>query len=107
MVFVTLFMSVVHGNSLSCSSAFLENWKYGKNTPSGTAHDSKMQTALILPVIIVIFTGNTVATNLSTVMSTRLMIDTECETFTEYVPTLHKNKDPECSKTESLLVEGR
>ena len=78
----TLYLSsVVHGNGLSNRLSFRKIRKYGENIAIGTTHVSKIQTALILGVIIVIFIGNTVTMNLSTVVSIRLSIDTEYETY--------------------------
>ena len=90
-------------DGLSSSSAFLVFWIYGEKIPIGMTHVRRMRTALILPVIMETLIGNTIATNLSTVISIRLVIEIEYETYDMYNPSLHTNGDNDGSKTESLL----
>jgi len=62
-----------------------------------------MKTILFLPDIMITFIGKTVATNLSTVITTRLIVETEYEINVKYLPNLHPSADKECPKTETRL----
>ena len=107
MVPANLPMSSAQIYGLSSFSAFLAFWIYGEKITIGITHVRRMRTALVLPGIMATLIGNTVATNLPTVMSTRLAIEIEYETYDTYNPSLHTNGDSDGSKTECLLLAYR
>ena len=82
----------------SGSSASLAEYSCGEMIPIGSSHVRKKKIARILFVNMVTFIGKAMAMNLSTVINTRLEIETEYETCVQYFPSLHPNEDYESAK---------
>jgi len=64
-------------------------YRIGAKIPIDKIQDRKMSTARSLLVIMTTFMGNTIATNLSTVINTRFATETEYETRRRNIPSLH------------------